>query len=61
MGTLLQVIEIIFEVQRKMSNEKVTRKEISFKTYKTRFFSSFWTPPSFELHNILIFYSILMI
>jgi hypothetical protein len=40
MGVLPQVLEIIFEVQRKMNNEKITRKEISFPTYKTFFFSS---------------------
>jgi hypothetical protein len=38
MGTLPQVLEIIFEVQRKMSNEKITIRKISFPTYKTRFF-----------------------
>jgi hypothetical protein len=37
MGALLQVLEIIFEVQRKISNEKITRREISFPTYKTCF------------------------
>jgi hypothetical protein len=39
MGTLLQVLKITFEVQMKMSNEKITRREISFPTYKTHFFS----------------------
>jgi hypothetical protein len=39
MGALPQGLEIIFEMQRKMSNEKITRKEISFSTYKTCFFS----------------------
>jgi len=29
---LLQVLEIIFEVQRKMNNEKITRREINFST-----------------------------
>jgi len=29
---LHQVLEIIFEVQRKMNIEKITRKEISFPT-----------------------------
>jgi hypothetical protein len=38
---LPQVLEIIFEVQRKMSNEKITR-EISFLTYKTCFFFPFF-------------------
>jgi hypothetical protein len=37
MGMLPQALEIIFEMQRKMSNEKITRKEISFPTYKTIF------------------------
>jgi hypothetical protein len=35
MGGLPQVIEIIFEVQRKRSNEKITRRKISFLTYET--------------------------
>jgi hypothetical protein len=58
MGTLTQVLEIIFEVQRKMNNEKITR-EIKFRTYKTRSFSfSFlWTLPTFKLHNFFISYS----
>jgi hypothetical protein len=38
MGTLSQVLEIIFEMQRKMSDEKITRKEINFPIYKTSFF-----------------------
>jgi hypothetical protein len=58
MGALPQGSEIIFEVQRKMSNEKITRKEISFSTYKTPFFSFFlWTHPTFKSHNFLISYS----
>jgi hypothetical protein len=32
MGTLFQVLEIIFEVQRKMSNEKIIIREMSFPT-----------------------------
>ncbi len=39
---LLQVLEIIFEVQRKMNNEKITKTQISFQTYKTRFFFPFF-------------------
>jgi len=39
MGTLPQVLEIIFQVQRKMNNEKITIKELRFPTYKTFFFS----------------------
>jgi hypothetical protein len=54
-GTLLQALEIIFEVQRKRSNEKITRRKISFPTYKTHFFSL--DPPIFKLHNFLISYS----
>jgi len=59
MGTLPQVLEIIFEVQRKMSNEKIARREISFPTYKCFLFHLFflWTPPTFKPHNILISYS----
>ncbi len=37
MGVLLQVLEIILEVQRKRSNDKITRRKISFPTYKTSF------------------------
>jgi hypothetical protein len=59
---LLQVLEIIFEMQRKMSNGKITRKEISFPTYKTWFFFFFlWTPPTFKPHTFLIFHSFKMI
>jgi hypothetical protein len=32
MGTPFQVLEIFFEVQRKMSSEKITKREISFPT-----------------------------
>jgi hypothetical protein len=35
---LPQAVEIIFEVQRKRSNEKTTRKKKSFPSYKTLFF-----------------------
>jgi len=52
MGALYQVLEIIFEVQRKMNNEKITKKETSFATYKH--VSFFWTPPTFKPCNILI-------
>jgi hypothetical protein len=41
MGARIQTLEIIFEVQRKRINEKITRKEISLLTYKTPFFSFF--------------------
>jgi hypothetical protein len=55
MGLLPQVLEIIFEVQRKMSGEKITRREINFPTYKTFFF--LWTSPIFKPNNFLISYS----
>jgi len=35
MGMLPQVLEIIFKVQKKMSDEKMIRREINFPTYKT--------------------------
>jgi hypothetical protein len=56
MGALIQALEIIFEVQMKRSNEKVTRK-ISFQTYKMHFFfsSSLWTSLIFKPHKFLIF------
>jgi hypothetical protein len=56
MGVLLQVLEIIFEMQKKKNNEKTTR-QISFPTYQTLFFPSLWTLPTFKLHNFLISYS----
>jgi hypothetical protein len=40
MGVLPQALEIIFEMQMKRNNEKLTRRKISFPTYKTRFFFS---------------------
>jgi hypothetical protein len=39
MGTQFQVLEIIFEMQRKMNNEKITRRKISFPNHETFFFS----------------------
>jgi hypothetical protein len=44
MGTLPQALEIIFEMQRKKTIEKITRKEINFPTLKTRIFF----PPSLD-------------
>jgi len=38
---LPQALEIIFEVQRKRSNEKIATRKISFSTHKTRFFFLF--------------------
>jgi hypothetical protein len=57
MGTLPQVLKTIFEVQRKMSNEKTTRREINFPTYKTFFF--LWTLPFFKPHNFFNFLFVL--
>jgi len=57
MGTLFQVLEIMFEVQRKMSNEKITRRKVNFSIYKTFFFFFLWTPPIFKPHNFFISYS----
>jgi hypothetical protein len=56
---LPQALEIIFKVQRKRSNEKITRKRKSFLTCKTFVFSNLWTPLTFKLHNFLIFLFIL--
>jgi hypothetical protein len=53
---LLQVIKIIYEMQKKMNNEKITRKEINFPTYKAGFIS-LWTLPTFKPHNFFIYYS----
>jgi hypothetical protein len=38
MGVLSQALEIIFEMLRKKSNEKIIRKKKSFPTYKMFFF-----------------------
>jgi hypothetical protein len=38
MGALPQALEVIFEVQRKSSDEKITRRKISFPPYKTCFY-----------------------
>jgi len=54
---LLQVLEIIFEMQRKMSNEKITRREINFPTYKIYFFNLFFSldPSYFQTSKFLKF------
>jgi hypothetical protein len=43
MGALSQALEIIVEVQLKRNNQKITRKKISFSTYKTRYFLLFFS------------------
>jgi hypothetical protein len=63
MGVLFQALEIIFEILRKINNEKIIIREISFPTYKTLFFFSLslWTPPTFKPHNFIISCSFKMI
>jgi hypothetical protein len=58
MGVLPQGQEIIFKVQKTMSNEKIAKGKISFPTHKAHFFS-FWTPLTFKAFNFLISYSFL--
>jgi hypothetical protein len=38
MGTLPQALEIIFEMQKKISNEKITRKKKAFQLAELFFF-----------------------
>jgi hypothetical protein len=55
MGALPQVLEIIFGVQRKRSNNKITKKKKSYLTYETCFvFPPALDPSTFKLHNFLI-------
>jgi hypothetical protein len=55
MGALPQALEIILEVQRTSSDEKIARK-ISFSPHKTCFFSFFFSldPPTFKASNFFI-------
>jgi hypothetical protein len=57
MRVLPQALEIIFEVQRKRCNEKITRKKKAFQLTKFVFFSPLWISPIFKPHSFLIFYS----
>jgi len=61
MGGLPQALKIIFEVQRKKNNEKITRKKKVFSTYKMHFFfPGFFSlnPSHFQTsNNFLISYS----
>jgi hypothetical protein len=59
MGALPQALEIIFELQMKRSNEKLTRKKKAFQLIKHVFFFSLWTPLTFKVHNFLKFLFIL--
>jgi hypothetical protein len=45
-------------MQRKKSNEKITRTKLSFSTYKNRCFSFLWTLSTFKSRNFLISYSL---
>jgi len=56
MGALSQVLQIIFEVQRKMSNEKITRRELSFPIYKTCFFFPLSSNPSYFQSSYLSYF-----
>jgi hypothetical protein len=55
MGALPQALEIIFEVQRKKSNEKITRRKISFPTYEMQFFIYLLFFGPLLLSNLIIF------
>jgi hypothetical protein len=58
MGALPQVLEIIFEVQRKKNNEKITRKKKkAFQLPKHVLFFCLWISPIFKPHIFLISYS----
>ncbi len=57
MGELPQALEIIFGVQRKKINEKITRRKMSFPRKKIDFVL-FWTSLSFKPHNFLVSYSV---
>jgi hypothetical protein len=55
MRVLSQALQIIFEVQKKKSNEKLTRKKKAFQLAECPFFSlSLWTPLTFKSHNFFI-------
>jgi hypothetical protein len=55
MEALPQALEIILEVQMARNNEKITRKKISFPTYKTLFFFFFFSLDSSYFSNLIIF------
>jgi hypothetical protein len=44
MGALPQGLKIIFEMQRKRTHEKVTKRKISFSAYKILFFFLLFEP-----------------
>ncbi len=53
MGVAPQVLKIVFEVQRKMNNEKITRREINFLIYKILLFFPLFGP--LLLSNLITF------
>jgi hypothetical protein len=55
MRALPQVLEIIFEMQMKRSNEKITRREIIFPTYKTHSSPFFPLFGPLLLSNLIVF------
>jgi hypothetical protein len=60
MGVLPQALEIIFEVQMKRSNEKITKGKKSFPIHKMHFFPFFpslCTPSTFKDSNFLFSHS----
>jgi hypothetical protein len=55
MGVLPQVLEMIFEVQRKRINEKITRRIISFSKLQNTFFSFLLFFGTFLLSDLVTF------
>jgi hypothetical protein len=55
---LPQVLEIIFEAQRKRRNEKITRQNNAFQLTKCdlNFLKILWTSPIFKPHNFLFYF-----
>jgi hypothetical protein len=47
MGALAQVLEIIFEMQKKNEQWKNKRRKINFPTYKTHFILFYFLDPSY--------------
>jgi hypothetical protein len=60
-GALSQALQIIFEVQRKRNNEKITRRKISFPTYKLCFFKFFLHFGPLLLSNLIVFFSLFIL
>jgi hypothetical protein len=58
MGAPPQDLEIVFEVKREMSNEKITRKEKLSNLQNAIFFLFSWTPSTFKASNFHVSCSI---